>query len=262
MPECFLCPKKMTIAPNKYPSAIPGFHGIREALVHGPSPIRELWLAEGKKSQRTKEILGMAKEQNIPVHFVRIAELENRFPGLVHQGMVAVSDPFSYRSLTEIAKRAERSQGTGLILAADHITDEGNLGALIRAGAFFRADGLVIPKDRAAQVSPGVIKRSSGGAGLLPICRVVNLRRVLDSLSEMGFWVIGSAGESPQSIYSFDWNRNLVLVLGNEERGLSPSVRKGCHALVSIPRFGSMESLNISVAAGVILGEIRRQQKQ
>ncbi|MBW2093867.1 MAG: 23S rRNA (guanosine(2251)-2'-O)-methyltransferase RlmB [Deltaproteobacteria bacterium] len=230
--------------------------------MHGHFPIRELWLAEGKKSRRTKEILGMARKRNIPVHFVRTAELENRFPGLVHQGMVAVSGPFTYRSLAEIAQRAERSQGTGLILAADHITDEGNLGALIRAGAFFGAHGLVIPRDRSAQVGAGVIKRSSGAAGLLPVCRVVNLRRALDSLNEMGFWVIGAAGESSRSIYGFDWSRDLVLVLGNEERGLSPSVRKGCHALVSIPRFGFMESLNISVAAGVILGEIRRQQNQ
>jgi len=252
----------VTSGPNKQSSAIPGYHGIREALVHGHSPVRELWLAEGKKSQRAKEILGMARERNIPVHFARTAELGNRFPGLVHQGMVAVSDPFSYCSLTEITTQAEMRQGTGLILVADHITDEGNLGALIRAGAFFGADGLVIPKDRSAQVSPGVIKRSSGATGLLPVCKVVNLRRVLDSLNERGFWIIGTAGESSQSIYSFDWKRDLVLVLGNEERGLNPSVRKGCHALVRIPRFGSMESLNISVAAGVILSEIRRQHNQ
>lgn len=230
--------------------------------MHTHSPVREVWFAQGKKSGRIGEILGMARERNIPVHFVRPVELEKRFPGLVHQGMVAVSGPFSYGSLAEITQRAKRNRGTGLILAADHITDEGNLGALIRAGAFFGADGLVIPRDRSAQVGPGVIKRSSGAVGFFPICRVVNLRRTFGSLNEMGFWIIGAAGESSRSIYSFDWNRDLVLVLGNEERGLSPSVRKACHALVSIPRFGSMESLNISVAAGVILGEIRRQQNQ
>ncbi|RLB18393.1 MAG: 23S rRNA (guanosine(2251)-2'-O)-methyltransferase RlmB [Deltaproteobacteria bacterium] len=242
--------------------AIPGFHAIREALTHAHSPIREVWLAQEKRSARIREILVMAKERNIPVHFVRVTELKKHFPGMVHQGMVAVSDRFSYCSLTEIAQKAGRSPGSGLILAADHITDEGNLGALVRAGAFFGADGLVIPKDRSAQVGSAVIKRSSGAAGILPICRVVNLRRALDSLGEKGFWIIGAAGESPLSIYSFDWKRALVLVLGNEERGLSRSVRKGCHEVVSIPRCGSMESLNISMAAGVILGEIRRQQNQ
>ena len=107
-----------------------------------------------------------------------------------------------------------------------------------------------------------MIKRSSGAASLLPVSRVVNLRRSLAFLSERGFWIVGAAGESSQSIYKFDWKRNLVIVVGNEERGLSASVRKGCQVLVSIPRFGAMESLNVSVAAGVVLAEIRRQQAQ
>jgi 23S rRNA (guanosine2251-2'-O)-methyltransferase len=252
----------MTPPTDRFPSMIPGFHGIREALIHERFRIRELWFAEGKNSQRTKELVEMAKEKGIPVRFVRTVELERRFPGLRHQGMVAVSEPFSYSSLAEIVQRAEKEQEWGLIVAADHITDEGNLGALIRAGAFFGAAGLIIPKDRSAQVSPKVIKRSSGAAGLLAVCRVVNLRRALDSLNEQGFWIIGTAGGNTQPVYEFDWKRNLVLVLGNEERGLSSSVRNGCHAVVAIPRFGSMESLNVSVAAGVILGEIRRQQKQ
>jgi 23S rRNA (guanosine2251-2'-O)-methyltransferase len=252
----------MMPATDAFPGTIPGFHGIREALIRGNSRIRELWLAEGKKSQRAKELRTMAKERGIPVLLVRSAELEKRFPGLVHQGMVAVADPFSYSSLAEVVGQAEGSRGRGLILAADHITDEGNLGSLIRAGAFFGAAGLIIPRDRSARVSPRVIKRSSGAAGILGVCRVVNLRRTLDSLNAQGFWIIGTAGESRQSVYEFDWKRNLVLVLGSEERGLSPSVRKGCHDMVSIPRLGPVESLNIAVAAGVILGEIRRQQRQ
>lgn len=252
----------MKTVPDKQPIAIPGFHGIREAMLRGGSMIRELWLAERKKSQRTKEILEMAKRRSIPVRLVTAAELEKRFPGVVHQGIVAVSAPFFYRDLREIAKRAGSSERNGLILAADHITDEGNLGALIRTGSFFGADGLLIPRDRSAKVTPRVIKRSSGAVSLLPVSRVVNLRRSLDFLSERGFWIVGAAGESSQSIYTFDWNRNLVIVVGNEEHGLSASVRKGCQVLVSIPRFGAMESLNVSVAAGVVLGEIRRQQAQ
>lgn len=252
----------MTSPSDRLPAAIPGFHGIREALIRGRFRIKELWFAEGKNSQRIKELIEMAREKGIPVRFVRAAELERRFPDLLHQGMVAVSEPFSYSSLAEIVQRAEKEQEWGLILAADHITDEGNLGALIRAGAFFGAAGLIIPKDRSAQVSPKVVKRSSGAAGLLSVCRVVNLRRALDSLNERGFWIIGTDGTSTQPVYGFDWKLNLVLVLGNEKRGLSSAVRNGCHAVVAIPRFGSMESLNVSVAAGVILGEIRRQQKQ
>jgi 23S rRNA (guanosine2251-2'-O)-methyltransferase len=252
----------MKEATDKKSNAIPGFHGVREALIHGTPLLRELWIATGRKSERRKEILDMAGSRNVPVRFAAMAEFEKHFPGVVHQGIVGVSAPFSYRDLTEIAAQAKRNPGTGLILGADHITDEGNLGALIRVGSFFAADGLIIPKDRSAQVTPRVIKRSSGATGHLAVCRVVNLRRALGDLSAMGFWVVGTAGESTQSIYEFDWNRDLVMVLGNEERGLSSAVRKECHALVSIPRLGPLESLNVSVSAGVMLGEIRRQQQK
>lgn len=175
--------------------------------------------------------------------------------------MVAVTAPFSYSNLEETARAAiDKAHGRALLLVADHITDEGNLGALIRTGAFFGADGLILPKDRSASVSPSVMKRTAGAFGVIPVCKVVNLPRALDLLVEMGFWIIGASGESAQSVYQFDWKRETALILGNEERGLTDVVRKRCHSVVGIPRVGRVESLNVSVAAGVILGEIRRQQ--
>ncbi len=241
--------------------AIPGFHGIREALVQGRGPIREIWIAEGKRSGRAREIVGLAKAQSVPVHTMSTPELEKRFPGLIHQGMVAITTPFSYSSLEDILQSAKEAFGHGLILVADHITDEGNLGALIRTASFFGGSGLILPKDRSAQVSASVVKRASGTVGIMPICRVVNLGRTLDLLDKKGFWILGTSGGSAQSIYQFDWKRDVVLILGNEERGMSPSVAKRCHEVVCIPRVGPVESLNISVAAGVVLAEIRRQQE-
>jgi 23S rRNA (guanosine2251-2'-O)-methyltransferase len=229
-------------------------------MVRGRLPVREIWIAEEKRSVRAQEIIGLAKAHSIAVHSVNALELEKRFPGLKHQGMVALTEPFSYSNLDDILKSTEEADSHGLILVADHITDEGNLGALIRTGSFFGASGLILPKDRSAQVTPKVVKRSSGAVGIMPVCRVVNLGRTLDILDKKGFWILGTSGEGAQSIYQFDWKRDVALVMGNEERGLSPSLEKRCHEVVRIPRIGPVESLNISVAAGVILAEIRRQQ--
>jgi 23S rRNA (guanosine2251-2'-O)-methyltransferase len=173
---------------------------------------------------------------------------------------VALAEKFTYSELDHLANISFKKKGEALIIALDHITDEGNLGALIRTAAFFGAHGLIIPKDRSASVTAKVLKRSSGACIYLPIARVVNMGRALDLLEKKGCWIIGASGESKESIYEFDWNRDLVLVLGNEQRGLSRSVRKRCHQEVSIPSLGHAESLNVSVASGVILSEIIRQR--
>ena len=145
-------------------------------------------------------------------------------------------------------------------MAADHITDEGNLGALMRTAAFFGAHGLVLPKDRSAGLSVRVRKISSGGYAHLPVARVVNLARTLEILKKQGLWIIGAAEEAHETIYGFDWKRDLVIVVGSEDRGLSRSVRARCDHLVSVPSRGSVNSLNVSVAAGIIFSEIFRQR--
>jgi 23S rRNA (guanosine2251-2'-O)-methyltransferase len=174
---------------------------------------------------------------------------------------VGLTDAFAYADLDRVMDRALKNRGgNGLLIAADHITDEGNLGALIRTAVFYGADGLVLPKDRSAAVSGKVLKRSSGTYVHLPVSRVVNLARALDLLARRGFWIVGAAGDGSESIYRFDWNRDLVLVLGNEMRGLGRSVRQRCHQVVRIPSPGLTVSLNVSVAGGVILSEIYRQR--
>jgi 23S rRNA (guanosine2251-2'-O)-methyltransferase len=223
--------------------------------------IKELWIAKGKGSARIQEILSLATEQGIPVQWKTSEELSRRFPDLAHQGMVALATGFSYASLGRVIDTALQKQGPGLLIALDHVTDEGNLGALIRTAAFFGAHGLIIPKDRAARVTAKVLKRSSGAHLFLPISRVVNLGRALDLLNKGGFWTIGASGECDVSIYEFDWQRDLVLVLGNEQRGLSRSAKKRCHQIVGIPSGGQVESLNVAVACGAILSEVLRQRR-
>jgi len=241
---------------------IPGFHAVKAALLREKTEIQALWVAKGKRKERVQQILDMADRKGIPVVFKAGADLDRRLPSVSHQGIVALVGGFAYSDLGELLRGLSRFSGEGLVVAADHITDEGNLGALIRTAAFFGSHGLILPKDRSARVTERVIKRSSGGIAHLPIVQVVNLARSLDHLREKGFWIIGAAGEARESVHEFDWKRDLVLVLGSEDKGLSRSVRGRCHELVRIPGGGRVESLNISVAAGVILSEILRQRRR
>jgi 23S rRNA (guanosine2251-2'-O)-methyltransferase len=239
---------------------MPGFHAVRETLLNRQTKINAIWMAEGKRSVRAKEILQIAQDKGIPVKFVKGALLDRYLPRIAHQGIVAVAEEFTYMDFNRLIDMSLDASEQSLLLAADHMTDEGNLGALIRTAVFFRSHGLILPKDRSAKVTEKVRKRSAGSYVHLPVSRVVNLGRALDVLDKKGFWIIGAAGEAVENIYRFDWNRPLVLVVGSEERGLSRSVRSRCHQLVSIPSHGQVESLNVSVACGIILSEIARQR--
>ena len=239
---------------------IPGIHAAREALLAGKIKINEVWVAKGKRGHRVEEILKIAREKGIGVRFKRAGELEARLPGVTHQGVALVAQEFSYSDLEGIVSQALQQKEHALLVAADHVTDEGNLGAIIRTAAFFGVHGLILPKDRSARVSPKVLKRSAGAYAHLPVARVVNLGRTLDLLRKKGFWIIGTAEKGPESIYRFDWKRDLVLVLGAEARGLSRSVRERCHQVVRIPLQSEVSSLNVAVAGGVVLSEIIRQR--
>jgi len=240
---------------------IPGYRPVLEALLSTRIRILEIWIREGKEGTRVKDVISAAAEKSIPISYKSGREMDHLLQGVAHQGVAALAGEYLYASLEEIVSGSMSRQGEALILAADHITDEGNLGALVRTGTFFGADGLVLPKDRSASISAGIIKRSSGALVNLPIARVVNLGRALTTLKEKGFWIIGTAGESRDSIYDFDWKRNLVLVMGSEEKGLTPLIRGICDQIVRIPGSGRVESLNVSVAAGAVLSEIQRQRR-
>jgi 23S rRNA (guanosine2251-2'-O)-methyltransferase len=255
-------PRKFEIRNSKSETSdlIPGFHAVRETLIQEGRAVREIWIASGKKPGRTDEILRMARERNIPICFKEAAELSQRIPGVAHQGIVAVVKAFRYAGLDPIMEGALQGGSYGLILVADHITDQGNLGAIIRTAAFFGAHGIILPEDRSARVDPAMLKRSAGAYARIPVAKVVNIRRTLELLAKKGFWVIGTSGDAPTSIYQFDWKRHAALVLGNEQKGLSIPTRKLCHEIVSIPSHGVIESLNVSVSAGIILSEILRQR--
>ena len=239
---------------------IPGFHAVRESLLKTPENLREIWVGVSRKGARAEEIARLGADKGIPVQFKEVREIEAVASGAAHQGFIAFPETFFYTELEDLIEASRQASESALVVVADHITDEGNLGALIRTAAFFGVHGLILPKDRSAKITGKLLKRTSGAYASLPIAQVVNLGRALELLTEKGFWIIGAAGEAEESIFDFDWDREVVLALGSESKGLSHSVRDRCHALVKIPGSGQVESLNLSVAGGVILSEIFRQR--
>jgi 23S rRNA (guanosine2251-2'-O)-methyltransferase len=239
---------------------IPGLHSVKEALISERIKVNEIWVSEGRDPGRLREILEIAGSKRIPVINRKIDFLNDALPNTAHQGIIAVAREFPYAEIEDLIDSSKNKDGHGLLIAVDHITDEGNLGALIRTAVFFGAQGIILPKDRSALITHTVMKRSAGTYLNLPIARVVNLSRALEMLIDAGFWVIGAAGEASESVYSFDWRRDIVLVLGSEDKGLSHIIRDKCHQIVGIPSAGPAESLNVSVACGVILSEIVRQR--
>ncbi len=237
-------------------------HGVKEALLEEGLDVVELWISEGGHSSRIREIRKVAEKKDIPVFFKDMDILNHVMPGTRHQGIVALAREFRYFEVEDLVNESLKAPGHSLLIGVDHITDEGNLGAVIRTAVFFGVQGIILPKDRSARMSVNTIKRSAGTYVHLPVAGVVNLGRTLDVLKKRGFWIIGAAGEGKESIYGFEWKRDIILILGNEHRGLSPLIRDKCHQLVSIPSQGKVKALNVSVAAGVILSEIIRQRIQ
>lgn len=250
------------VSQNREQHLVPGFQAVFEALSRKDLTVIEVLISTDRRSKRVTAVLDQAEEREVPVRFLKPDALEALLPRIPHQGVAAAVRAPGYVGLEALLGACRGSSAPGLLLAADHITDQGNLGALIRTAAFFGVSGLVIPKDRSAGLSEAVAKRSSGASLFLPVAREVNLSRALDRLNKEGFWIIGAAGEAGTCVYDFDWVRDTVLVVGSEDRGLAPNVRARCHELVSIPGSGAVESLNVAVAAGAVLSEIMRQRKK
>jgi 23S rRNA (guanosine2251-2'-O)-methyltransferase len=244
---------------RKLSQVICGINAVAETL-RKSKEILEIFVARGRRIERTREILELARARAVPIRFKERIYLDRLSQGTSHQGVVAVLGGYAYCTLDKLLEIALSQRSKGLLVAADHIIDPGNLGSLIRTAEFFGAQGLIIPKDRSASITDTVHKRSAGGTAYLPVARVVNLERALRRLTDEGFWVVGAEGQGTTSIYRFDWDTHVIIVLGSEAKGLSRIVRDRCHHLVRIPRFGHLESLNVSVAAGIILYEITRQR--
>ncbi len=237
-----------------------GVNSIRDLLRQQKNGWEKILIASGRTGPSVQEIIAMAGENNIPVEFCHRKKLDNLAGTSDNQGIVAFRPPFVYKDLDVLIKNRNSSSGYDLILVLDSIVDPQNLGSIIRSAHCWGANGVVIPEDRSANVTAAVNKASAGSVQQIPVARVVNLAQSLEYLKEKGFWVFGAETHQGKSLGDMDFQCSVVLVMGSEAKGIRPLVRKKCDFLVTIPLPGHFDSLNVSVAAGIILYEIFRQR--
>ncbi len=224
-----------------------GRNGVREAIRSG-LPVQKIFIARGSNLPRDLESL--IKSAHIPVRWVSREKVEAMAKSPGHQGIVAVISPVEFADEDEVIERTVRRKG--VIVVLDHVEDPQNLGNIIRTAEVLGAEGVVIPKDRAASITDAVVKASAGAVFHIPIVRVANIRNVLREFKKRGGWVV-SVEVGGENIYNFRPPYPLALVLGSEGKGVSKSVLKDSDFVVSIPMAGKVNSLNVASAAAIAI---------
>ncbi|MGD9564301.1 MAG: 23S rRNA (guanosine(2251)-2'-O)-methyltransferase RlmB [Pyrinomonadaceae bacterium] len=240
------------------PGLIYGLLPVTEALRANARRIDKIFLADGARERRLDEIIDLARAAGVLVERVpreRLDRLAGRAAN--HQGVAAVASAGEYVSVDDVL---ENAAAAALIVVLDGVEDPRNLGAVLRSAECAGADGVIIPERRAAGLTDTVVKSSAGATEYVKVAKTSNLNRLIEDLKRRGIWVVGTRGDASMSYTDWDWTQPSALVLGAEGSGLHRLVRENCDVLVKIPMYGKIDSLNVSVAAGVILFEARRQR--
>ncbi|HYK60991.1 MAG TPA: 23S rRNA (guanosine(2251)-2'-O)-methyltransferase RlmB [Bryobacteraceae bacterium] len=234
-------------------TALAGVHPVREALRAG-RPLERVLIARGLKGARLQELIELCRDRNIPVRFESREQLDRAARGVSHQGVVAYGAAAAYANLEDTAS------ARGLHVVLDGVEDPHNLGAVIRTAHAAGAAAVVIPERRAAGLTETVERAAAGALAYLPVVRVTNINRALEELKRRGYWIYGLDEKGRDRYDVVEYSTPAAFVLGAEGRGLHEQTAKHCDFLVSIPmREGGVASLNVSVAAGVVLFEWRRR---
>ena len=238
--------------------AIHGLHAVTAALKRRPEAVFEVFLDPGRNDPRVRRVADLAKAGGVRLHHVDAARLDGLAKGARHQCVVAfVEEATLSGSLDEVLERAAEPP---LLLVLDGVQDPHNLGACLRVADAMGVHAVIAPKDRAAGLSATVHKVASGAAESVPFIVVTNLARALRDLKDKGIWVLGAAETGTTTLFEARLSGALALVLGAEGEGLRRLTRETCDELIAIPMLGQVESLNVSVAAGICLYEARRQR--
>ena len=231
-----------------------GIHPVREALRAGRAIDRVL-IAKGTGGPRIQEIVDLAKRGHVTLRFEDRSALDRASGSQSHQGVVAFGAPTRYATLDEISARAS------LVVVLDGVEDPHNLGAIVRTANAAGAGAVIIPERRAAGLTDTVAKAAAGALEYVPVVRAANISRSLESLKKQGFWVYGLDERGSEEYDEVDYAEKAVIVLGGEGKGLHQLVREHCDVVVRIPMSGTIPSLNVSVAAGIVLFECKRRRK-
>jgi 23S rRNA (guanosine2251-2'-O)-methyltransferase len=238
-----------------------GVHAVRVLLGRTPQRVRRVLVAAGKESGRLSEIHALAAQAGIAVVTVDEASLDKLADGGRHQGVLAEVAARSGDPETQLEEALEAAGATPLLLVLDGVQDPHNLGACLRSADAAGVAAVIAPRDRAAGLTPVVRKVAAGAAETVPFVAVVNLARTLRDLKQRGVWLVGTDDSADKSLHDVDLTGPLALVMGSEGEGMRRLTRECCDQLVSIPMAGAVESLNVSVATGVVLFEAVRQRR-
>lgn len=241
-------------------SWIVGINPVEGALSHDIERVRELLVEQGQRNARVQELAERARARHIPVHHRPRAELDTLAGEARHQGVAALYEPPPMTHENALAVLLARDGMDTLLLVLDGVTDPHNLGACLRSAAAAKVTAVIVPKDRAVGLTPVVRRASAGGADRVPLIAVINLARTLREIKAAGVWITGLAGDTDTTIYGVDFRGPAALVLGSEGEGMRRLTRELCDFVAKIPMPGAMESLNVSVATGVVLFEALRQR--
>ncbi len=234
-----------------------GIHSVSEALRAGRRIFSEVYAA--KSSARVEEVAAYAESCHIPVKKIQTSQLQSLCGTDMHQGIAAKVSIYPLTDLSDMLDAADKPQ---FLLLLDSVSDTHNLGALIRTALCAGVNGVIIPKDRAASPTPGVSKASAGALEHILLAQVTNMVSAINELKKKGIWIAGMDRAADQSVFGTDLTCPLGIVIGGEEKGIRPLVRKQCDFLMSVPQKGAVNSLNASVAGAVAMYEVLRQRGQ
>lgn len=235
-----------------------GVRPVEELISSGRREVYKLLVAKGRRG--LGPLLRQAERRRIAVEFSSRGKLDELCSS-PHQGVVALASPYRYWEVGELRERASEGEGSSCLLALDAIEDPMNLGAVLRVAGAFGVAGVLITRDRACGLTAAVAKASAGAVEHVAVARVVNLARELEELKKAGFWVIGTAPEATESVDGFSWDRDVVVVLGSEGRGMRPLVASKCDATVAVKLPGPVAALNVAATAAILCYEIWRQRR-
>jgi len=237
-----------------------GINPVLEAI-KSAGRVERVFISRGRPGASVAKVAARARAQKIDVATVAGEELDRLAGTANHQGVVALfTGEFAYSDIEDLIGAWKKSGESALFLVLDSVQDPQNLGSLVRAAHASGAHGVIIPKDRACQITPAVAKASAGATEHTPIAREVNLVRVIERLKQEGVWAAAVEADCKNSIYGADLDRDLAIVIGSEGRGIRRLVRESCDLHLSIPMAGAVNSLNAAQAGAIALFEARRQK--
>lgn len=239
-----------------------GIHAVQAALDYSPQKISRAWVDGQRQDARLKQVVDDLLALGVQPEKTERKKLDRMADGKNHQGIVAAVELPAMHSEDQLKLDVQALNEPAFYLVLDQVQDPHNLGACLRTVDAVGAHGIIVTKDNAASITPTVCKVASGAAETVPVYQVTNLARVLRWLKEQNIWVMGAAGEAEQTIYDMKLDMSLALVMGAEGSGMRHLTRQHCDFLVKIPMAGQVESLNVSVAAGVLLYEVFRQKQK